>query len=906
MYLKNLFTKRTRPFHLKLTSLLILIALLTGSISGAGPLTVLASGPEQYDLPIESVDPASSSNASAGDIHNSENDSQYNKESNPSGEEDELIETVEVETVVGSGDTGDAAVNAGAAGAKEGTNAAVATGDQDVINTAASPETVVGSGDTGTSVDDTRDNAQAVRDLAERLCKANVSGRRTGMFTWDSEKKDRSWTYYNGIMMDAFLMLDEEVYTGYVNAFYNANVASTGKVDSTGSSQNYYRENELDSIPPTRALFDLLRSESVSEQDKTKYRKMIDYVYSVMQKYDVVEGTDGNFIHKMNNSNWTTYQIALDGLYMAQPFFMEVANALDDGTLTPDDFATYTVAGSSSGVTAGPSSGATPGWAPIIISGTPIREDEAEVPVEDAAPTSGEIYSSVVSRMLWIGNNLYDSDTGLYNHGWGPDAGLNGQFWLRAVGWYAAALADVISMMPDDYEAGREALCAIEKQLFDGMRNYQDEATGMWYNVINEDATLMGSVDNMPESSGSALLAYAMMKSYTEGYLDDVYGEAGLRAFNGTVMKYLSSDGLGGVYKSSGVETEAAGYLTKTYETNEAKGVGPLMMAAAFAEEAAEILNGEPGPIVVEPENPPVEPTGPSFKTNSLFLGGRIGVNFYLEMPGDFSDYADSYMTFSVCGEETTAQPDPNFMNSENTYYGFTCYVNSLQMADEITAVFHYGEEGSETVEDTYSVLAYLDNIKENEEEFDETIRTLGIAMADYGYYAQQYLSRIKGYNLEDEHEEMPDPSVTSFDFAEIAEGMEQYKYIEEKAAGSEVAKAGCTLSLESGTILRVFLYMKEGFAGTPSVTLDGNAVEAQKVSDSVYCIAIDDIPAQELGEMHEIIVSNGGDYKVQLSALSYPYMVMSTESMAEDAKCAMAAFCRYYSASMAYSAAPG
>ena len=53
----------------------------------------------------------------------------------------------------------------------------------------------------------------------------------------------------------------------------------------------------------------------------------------------------------MTNASWFTYQIGLDGLYMAQPFFMELANALDDAEngndyINKDDFNTYlTVAG---------------------------------------------------------------------------------------------------------------------------------------------------------------------------------------------------------------------------------------------------------------------------------------------------------------------------------------------------------------------------------------------------------------------------------------------------------------------------------------------------------------------------------------------------------------------------------
>ena len=416
------------------------------------------------------------------------------------------------------------------------------------------------SGNDLLTVEETENSVDAVRALASDLHSNNPTLGRNGGFTWDTEGKNRSWTYYNGIMMDAFLMLDLEEYKNYVDSFYNANVASSGKVDNTGSSGNRYNEKELDSIPPTRALFDLIREDSAQS---VKYKKMIDYVYSVMLGFKVVDGTDGNFIHKIDNENWKKYQVALDGLYMAQPFFMEIANALEDHTLTNNDFQTY--------------------------SKTTLNADT--------------LYNAVYSRMKWIGDNLYDENKKLYNHGWGPGVGVNGQFWLRAIGWYAAALADVIDMFPDRYAGKRTELINIAKKLFDGMMDYQNKETGLWYNVVDHDASLTNSNgnQNLPETSGSALMAYAMMKLYDKGYVEDSYGEAGLLAFNGIVSNHVDNQGLHNVYISSGVSANAVDYLSKDYVTNEAKGVGPLMMAASYAEAVANKLNTKTDPKATPP-----------------------------------------------------------------------------------------------------------------------------------------------------------------------------------------------------------------------------------------------------------------------------------------------------------------
>ncbi|MBR2283807.1 MAG: glycoside hydrolase family 88 protein [Ruminococcus sp.] len=432
------------------------------------------------------------------------------------------------------------------------------------VSANAQDSTSSSSSDTQTDVSlviETRKNVIQVQELAAGLYDENIDkfGSRNGGFSWDTEGKKHSWTYYNGIMMDAYLMLDDCLSTGEpsfynaVNSFYDANISyadSAATVDSTGNKDNYYRETELDSIPPVRALFDLLKSDILTEDECEKYTQLILYVYDLMSKeYPTVEGTNGNFKHKYgsSNSNWSTYPIALDGLYMAQPFFMELANAVEDGAID----------GTESGI------------------------------VPD------ELYADVAARVCWIGENLYDPETGLYNHGWGAEAGVNGQYWLRAVGWYAAALTDVICMLPEHFEAERNKLIAVETQLFEGMMKYQDSETGMWYNVIDRDGTLKGSKSaNLLESSGSALIAYAMLRAYSEGYADETFCKAGLRAFNGTVENQLDSSGLHNIYISSGVGTTAESYLSKSYQVNEAKGVAPLMMAACFAGKAAERCYG--------------------------------------------------------------------------------------------------------------------------------------------------------------------------------------------------------------------------------------------------------------------------------------------------------------------------
>lgn len=409
-----------------------------------------------------------------------------------------------------------------------------------------------------TSVDTTGTNVEIVASYAQQLVNANTKNDddySKGGFTWDTERKEDSWRYFNGVMMDAFLMLDQgttakTAISTYVDAFYNSNINDDGTIKN-------YITGELDSVPTALGLFDLLGSNTNAD----KYKKAIQYIYTQLEGQTSYADCGGNYLHKQKpegtpTSSWSTWNIGLDGLYMAQPFLMECANAIDEGTLTLTDAA-------------------------------------------DKAVTPAAIYEAVYNRFAWVAANMYDETTGLYHHGWNVSAGKgNGHFWGRGIGWYAVALVDVIEMMPADY---RTQMIPYLTKLFDGMLNYQDAKTGMWYNVVNNHA----SSGNKLETSVSAMMAYALMKAYNNGYVTDAkYGQAGLAAFNGVIAnKVTGSEGsytVADIYQKSGVGDSDEYYTQNEYVADEAKGVGPLIMAATVANTTAKKL-----PATETPEEQP-------------------------------------------------------------------------------------------------------------------------------------------------------------------------------------------------------------------------------------------------------------------------------------------------------------
>lgn len=412
------------------------------------------------------------------------------------------------------------------------------------------PTAAFAAQETGTEA--TSKNVAIVQSYAAQMRQANTkTDYAKGGFSWDTENKSDSWRYFNGVMLDAFLMEGD---TAYADAFYNSNINDDGTIKN-------YKAGELDSVPTARGLFDLLGTSTYAE----KYKKAIQYVYTQLEGQVTYSACGGNYLHKQDNSGnptggWSTWNIGLDGLYMAQPFLMECANAIDSGKLTLKD-------------------------------------------KSGSAVTSESIYAAVYNRFAWVAENMYDSTTGLYHHGWNVSENKgNGHFWGRGIGWYAVALVDVIDMMPTTYQT---QMTPYLTKLFDGMLKYQDADTGMWYNVVTQTT---GLSKNILETSVSSMMAYALMKAYNQGFVTDAkYGKAGLAAFNGVVSnKVTGSEGSYAVkdtYLKSGVGTTDSYYTGNGYTVNEAKGTGALIMASTQANAVAAKLNSTTDPEPTVPES---------------------------------------------------------------------------------------------------------------------------------------------------------------------------------------------------------------------------------------------------------------------------------------------------------------
>lgn len=213
--------------------------------------------------------------------------------------------------------------------------------------------------------------------------------------------------------------------------------------------------------------------------------------------------------------------------------------------------------------------------------------------------TGEEAYDEILNQFANVRKYLWVEDKQLYIHAWDesresdwadPVTGQSPCFWLRAEGWYLMALTDCYEILSRHTEQAKQ-LADLLREAIDGVMPYQDADTHMFMQLIDR-ADL---ADNYPETSGSAMIAYAMLKGARLGMLPADYAAKGAEILDGIRARYLNTENgalvLRGICGSAGLgpgpdnRTDRDGspeyYLSEKQKPDNLHGAAPCMMACS-------------------------------------------------------------------------------------------------------------------------------------------------------------------------------------------------------------------------------------------------------------------------------------------------------------------------------------
>ena len=298
----------------------------------------------------------------------------------------------------------------------------------------------------------------------------------------------------------------------------------------------------------------------------------------------------------------------------------------------------------------------------------------------------------------------------------------------------------------------------------------------------------------------------------------------------------------------------------------------------------------------------------PTFAAHNLVLSGQIGVNFYMDLRAlSDAECVGTYMTFTISGKgSVSSEPvyfDESMLNSDVLYYKFTCYVNSIQMADTITATYHWFENGAEkTVSEDYSIKQYISTFDAKKESFDATTVALVHALADYGHYVQKFLSQNRGWQIGKDYAEMDLYYAENYDIEAIKTAVVDYAIVKDDRTNGDLTAINYSLLLDSETAIKVYFTPSSDYTGTPAVTVDNQSYTATKTGRQ-WVVVIPNISAHKLINSHVVVfATTNGTATVTVSALSYVKGALDAYTDA-DSQNAMAAIYAYSKAAQDYKA---
>lgn len=322
-------------------------------------------------------------------------------------------------------------------------------------------------------------------------------------------------------------------------------------------------------------------------------------------------------------------------------------------------------------------------------------------------------------------------------------------------------------------------------------------------------------------------------------------------------------------------------------------------------------------------ENTEIEPLPlPQFKTHSLVLSGEIGVNYFMDLPsiGEL-DYENSYMEFKVSGKNGATTKDffdPDHKNQSDEFFGFTCYVNSIQMAETISATFHFflGDEEKTLDLEDYSVAQYLYTLI-TDDQLDGTVKQLAVATAEYGYYAQEYLSERNGWRFGEDHEHMPQlnsmccDGYSDQDYIDVLNRIGELEEdlgdlgIVRNVEGSGIETVTFALVLDKATGIMLYLEPeKDYFDHDIRVTFGDdyeNFEDLELQEDGRYHVYIQGISAHELADMFTVHVRAKEEFDIKVCALSYVKAVLNSDTTNDKLKNLAVAIYNYYDKTMLF-----
>ena len=183
-------------------------------------------------------------------------------------------------------------------------------------------------------------------------------------------------------------------------------------------------------------------------------------------------------------------------------------------------------------------------------------------------------FDDAVKQILQFSRRMFVQEAGLYMHGWIQDMDPHPVFhWARANGWAIVALAELLSVLPEDHP-GHPAVLAQYRAHAAGLAIAQGR-TGLWHQLLDRN-------DSYLETSASAMFVYALARGINRGWLDPLaYGPMVSLGWNAVAQQVNAQGQVENTCVGTGMGFDPAFYYHRPVSVYASHGYGPVLLAGA-------------------------------------------------------------------------------------------------------------------------------------------------------------------------------------------------------------------------------------------------------------------------------------------------------------------------------------
>ncbi|MBZ5537519.1 MAG: glycoside hydrolase family 88 protein [Acidobacteriia bacterium] len=178
-----------------------------------------------------------------------------------------------------------------------------------------------------------------------------------------------------------------------------------------------------------------------------------------------------------------------------------------------------------------------------------------------------------VRQVIQMSERLQNRTTGLYDHSWFENTPYDPHFyWGRGAGWALMALAELLSVLPEDHPDRARVLDIFQRSV-QGAAAVQS-GNGLWHQLLDKP-------DSYLETSASAMFTFAIARGVNRGWLSPVYAPVAQTGWQAVAQRVRQDGRIEGTCVGTTAAYDAVYYYNRPTDLGAMQGYGPVLMAGA-------------------------------------------------------------------------------------------------------------------------------------------------------------------------------------------------------------------------------------------------------------------------------------------------------------------------------------